>query len=514
METTKALLLLAKVSDDPNEVLSIARDYVADMLRAYHSVEDYALMKDGTVTPFADIDEFAQLRKNVAKIESATKVIDEFFMIEDDIDKLRNYSDMGMLVFYEEPVEEVQEVKAPEPEPVKKTEPKVEHHEEETSAHKFSAPKFSAPKFSAPKFGSNDKEESEPEKKTEPKKEEAKKPEPKKETKKPEPVVEEAPVEEEHKDFVGITKVDAEEGVKAMVGSAYGDAYENPYDVVYDDDAALEESVPKAVKLFDGPEKTEDDEVIAEARMIIDEGTDFICTASNPNVYLNKRMEYYRIKYALKNIDDGGEPEPEVEIIKGEITKLRGFDSRGEIVSVAVIEYDLNLVEKVYGLLKDFDGRLYKPEDLPKIDRMRELMDDNGSYDEKSSLVTRFYKFDVAKFLKTVYDACSNLELDKKKRFDIESAKVEDKYFELLRDAEREAYKQKQGLKSLLGSGKNNITAKKKELDDAKRRELDELEREISEIVEKDKKMVGENMKLYARIDNILKNNVLSMKAK
>ena len=101
MDTKNALLLLAKLGNS-EKVLEIAKSYVADMLSAYHNVEEYALMKDGTVTPFANIDEFANLRKNVAKIEAATTVIDEFFMIEGDIEKLRNYAAMGMLVFYED----------------------------------------------------------------------------------------------------------------------------------------------------------------------------------------------------------------------------------------------------------------------------------------------------------------------------------------------------------------------------------------------------------------------------
>ncbi len=486
METKNALLLLAKVCDS-EKVLEIAKSYVADMLSAYHNVEEYALMKDGTITPFASIDEFAALRANVAKIEAATTVIDEFFMIEQDIQKLRDYSNMGMLVFYEEPAEEVTEVKVEQPEPApapaKKPEPKAEPKAE--------------PVKEAPK--------------AEPVKEA-----PKAEPKKPEPVEAEPAVEpaEEKNEFVGITKVDTEDNVKAMVGYAYGDAYENPYEAVYEDDIIPDESVPTSIKLFDGAPKTADADVLAEAKMVIDEGKNYIFTGSNPSAYLNKRFEYYRIKYALKNIDDGGEPEPEVEIIKGELAKIRNFEAMGNLISIQLVEYDMALVEKVYGLLKEFDDSLYPPEALPNIDRLRELMDSLSDYDEKASLLTRFYKFDVLKFLKTVYDSCANLELDKNKRFEVEKARVEDEYFENVRELERESYKQKQGLKGILGGSKNTVAAKRKELEEKMNADLAELEKEITEIVEKDTKMVGKNMKLYARIDNLLKNNVLCFKTK
>lgn len=499
MDTKNALLLLAKLGNS-EKVLEIAKSYVADMLSAYHNVEEYALMKDGTVTPFANIDEFADLRKNVAKIEAATTVIDEFFMIEEDIEKLRNYAAMGMLVFYEEPVEEVTEVKVEETKPELKAEAK---------------PAKEMPKFETPK--------------AEPKKE-AKAEEPKKTSSVPEfssaykvttakpesKPVQEQPEEEEKSDFVGITKIDTEDSVKAMVGYAEGDNYENPYECVYEDDIIPDDAIPTAIKLFDGPPKTEPDDILAEAKMVIEEGKNYIFTGCNPSAYLNKRFEYYRIKYALKNIEDGGEPEPEVEIIKGELDKIREFEKRNTLLSIQLVEYDMALVEKVYGLLKEFDEKLYPPEALPNIDRLRELMDSLSDYDEKASLLTKFYKFDVMNFLKTVYNSCKGLELDKNKRLAAEKDRLEKESFDEIMALEKEYYASKQGLKGkLLGSGaKNSYTTKKKELEDKMNKQLDELQKEITEIVEKDTKMVGKNMKLYARIDNLLKNNVLCFKTK
>jgi hypothetical protein len=475
MDTKKALLLLAKLNGNGDAVLEIAKSYVADMLSVYHSVEDYALMKDGVVTPFASVDEFANLRKNVAKIEIATDIIDEFFLIDDDIAKLREYLSNEMLVPYEEPEEEVPEVKVSQA-------PKMSFSRPSTEIKKPVVGNTVSDKYIPSE---------EPEKKNE-------------------------PVNDEPKDeFVGIRKVDTQEEVKALVGYAEGSNYENPYETVYEDDAVLDDQVPTTVRLFNSPPKTSDEDVIAEARMVIDEGKDYIYTGANPSAYLNKRFEYYRIKYALKNIDDGGEPEPEIEIIKSELAKIRDFEARNNLISIQLVEYDMALVEKVYGLLKEFDEKLYPPEALPNIDRLRELMDSLSNYDEKASLLTKFYKFDVVNFLKTVYTSCSGLELDKNKRLSVEKERLEQEYFDEVMALEKEQYASKQKfMGKILGGAKNNNDSKKKELQEKMNQELDELEKEITEIVASDTKMVGKNMKLYARIDNILKNNVLCFKIK
>jgi hypothetical protein len=485
MDTKKALLLLEKVNGNKDAVLEIAKSYVADMLSVYHSVEDYALMKNGVVTPFVSVDEFAKLRKNVAKIEAATDIIDEFFLINDDIAKVKEYLNSNMLVPYEEPEEEeVPQVK------VSQT-PKISFGK--TSSSSSSTNSSTAASSESKKPVSSNYVQSEPEKK--------------------------ADVEERKADVkdetVGIRKVDTEEEVKALVGYAEGSNYENPYETVYEDDAVPSDQVPTAVYLFNSPPKTKDEDLIAEARMVIDEGKNYVYTGANPSAYLNKRFEYYRIKYALKNIDDGGEPEPEIEIIKSELAKIREFETRNNLISIQLVEYDMALVEKVYGLLKEFDEKLYPPEALPNIDRLRELMDSLSDYDEKASLLTKFYKFDVVNFLKTVYTSCSSLELDKNKRLSVEKERLEQEYFDQVMALEKEQYASKQKfLGKVLGGAKNSNDSKKKELQDKMNRELEELEKEITEIVASDTKMVGKNMKLYARIDNILKNNVLCFKIK
>ena len=152
--------------------------------------------------------------------------------------------------------------------------------------------------------------------------------------------------------------------------------------------------------------------------------------------------------------------------------------------------------------------------DLPDISRLRELMTSMNDYDEKASLLTRFFKFDVVAFLKEVYNACSNLELDKDKRLAEEKERLEKESFDEIMALEKEYYNSKQGLKGKLlgGSARNSYMSKKKELEKKMNEELAELEREITNIVEKDTQMVGKNMKLYARIDKLLKNNVLCFK--
>lgn len=491
METKNALLLLAKVSGNKNAVLEIAKSYAADSLRFYNSVKIMALKMDNEVVPIMKVPEFAELNMNVAKINKATTVIDEFFMLDEGVAKLKEYFMKGMLVPYDGPA-----VPEPEPEPEVKPEPKVKPVPE-------------------PKAEPVPELEAEPEKKPEVTASAMYKAMP--EVKEPEPVEEEPVAEAETKsEFVGIRKIETEDSVKAMVGYAEGDNYENPYETVYEDDVIPEEQIPTAIRLFTSEPRTDKDGVLAEAKMVMDEGRNYIYTGSNPSAYLNKRFEYYRIKYALKNIEDGADPEPEVEIVRGELDKIRDFEKRSLLISIQMVEYDMALVEKVYGLLKEFDSKLYSQEALPDISRLRELMDSLSDYDEKASLLTKFYRFDVPKFLKVVYTSCSQLELDKNKRLSVEKDRLEKESFDQIMALEKEYYAQKQGLKGkLLGGGaKSNYNTKKKELEDKMNRELEALEKEITMIVESDTKMVGKNMKLYARIDNILKNNVLCFNAK
>ncbi len=493
MEIKKALSLLEILNDNKASVLEIAKSYVSDMLSFYHSVEEYSIVKDGTVTPLSKAYEFEQLRQNIAAVESASSIIEEFFVLDDDIAKLKSYRDAEILVPYEEPEEEIPEVKIAEsqPQPVQQSTPAAEfRREEKPAAPSPVAPSSVMPSPVAPAPAA---------------------PSPAAPVKPEVKSVEEEPKREV---TVGIRKVDTEDSVKAMVGYAEGSNYENPYECVYEDDVALEEQVPAAVKLFTDEPKTDPDGIIAEARMVMEEGKNYIFTGCNPSAYLNKRFEYYRIKYALKNIDDGAEPEPELEIIKGELDKIRGFEKRGTLLSVQMVEYDLSLVEKVYSLLKDFDERLYNESDLPDISRLRELMNSMADYDEKASLLTRFYKFDVVNFLKKVYNACSHLELDKDKRLAAEKERLEKESFDEIMALEKEYYNSKQGLKGKLlgGSARSSYMSKKKELEKKMNSDLEELEKEISTIVENDTKMVGKNMKLYARIDKLLKNNVLCFK--
>ena len=527
MDTKNALLLLAKVSGNNEKVLEIAKSYVADGIKLYHEGEKCVLFKDGKVQPFIRSEEFASLRKSIAKIESATTVIDEFFMIDEDIARLKQYSEMGMFIPMAmdfgtvepepepEPVKEVKPAKkakaAKEPEPAKESEPVKEPEPAKEPEPKEEKPKSkSKPALNVPSFGNMG---AKPEPKEEPKPEPEEEPEIEVEQEEIEQAEEAAPEPEEEKEFVGITKIETEDSVKAMVGYAEGDNYENPYETVYEDDILPQDAMSMTEKLFDGPAKTEPDDIIAEAKMVMERGGNFIYTGSNPSTYLNKRMEYMRIKYALKNIEDGaGSDESEIDVISDALKTIRGYEARNSLLSIELVDYDMAQVEKVYGLLKEFDSKLYPPEALPDIERIKELMNSSSDYDEKASLLTRFYKFDVIKFLKTVYTSCKNLELDKNKRLNVEMKKLEDEYFAEQLEIQKESYNAKKGLFG--GGNKKTIDSKKKAIEDKHKRDVEELQSRIGEIVESDTKMVGKNMKLYARIDNLLKNNILCFKTK
>ena len=269
---------------------------------------------------------------------------------------------------------------------------------------------------------------------------------------------------------------------------------------------------PKLPSLFkDDVTKTERDDILAEAAYVIDQGSKFIFTGASPQVYLNKRFEYLRIKYALKNIEDGEDEESEIEIIKNELIKLRGYAQRGVIVSIEAIKHDIMAVEKIYGLLKEFDESLYPANSIPSIDAILKVIDNAGDYDEKATLLHKFYMVDTINFLKTIYKNCSGRELDKNKRISVEMEKLDEKHFEDMRNLEREFYAQR---KKLFGGGKNEYESKKKALEEDYNNKVRELESSIQAVIEQDTKMVGKNMKLYTRIDKILRNNVLCFQAK
>lgn len=449
MSTTKnALSLLEKVSDKKDVFLDVANAYVADKLNIFYSVENYVFLKDDGVTPFKELPEFDNLRKNVAKIEKADKVIDEFFEISDDVDKIIKYLDSEMLISYVE-VEGANEVQA----------------EEEVSFEEQPSNRDSELVLN---ISDDDYESSDDEK------------------------------------VVGIYKENLNENI--VWGNEESD------DSGFDD-IITEDNVPAEITLFaDDTIKTETEDLLDEANVLLKEASNYVFIGCNPHIYLSKRFEFYRIKYAMKNITDGAEPESEIEIIKNELTKIKSYIKHKAVLSIQMIEHDMSLVEKVFGLLKEFDESLYPPGAMPNIDELLGYIDSLCDYDVKSTLMYKFYMSDTISFLKTIYKNCSGIELDKNKRLEKERDRIEKESFDAIMELEREYYAVKKSLKNKLLGGKNSYASKRKELEVKFKDELDVVEKEISELVAKDTKLVGKNMKLYARIEAILKNNIVCFK--
>ncbi len=517
MSTKDALALLESVSSDKKVFLDIARSYVADKLNVYYSVENCICLKEDDMVPFGELPEFADLRRKVANIESATGIIDDFFELDDDIAKINQYLDEELLIAYMEVDdydsdsdssaegftssvtpsygndEEEDEDDEPgydlsgladnddsdEQETVYNNAPETEEEKEEPVSYP------SEPELGA-SYGGYEAEE----------KEEPAAPENK------------APEEEQEERIVGIYKEEYD--------TSWAPDYEPDEDDYFlkQSEAELlgEDEKPKLPTLFkDDVTKTSKEDILAEANYVIDQGNKFIFTGASPQVYLNKRFEYLRIKYALKNIEDGEDEESEIEIIKNELIKLRGYAQRGVIMPVEAIKYDMMMVEKVYGLLKEFDDSLYPANAIPSIDDILKVMDNSGDYDEKATLLHKFYMVDTINFLKTIYRNCSGRELDKNKRISVEMEKLDEKHFEDMRNLEREFYAAR---KKLFGGGNKEYEAKKKALEESYNNQVRELESSIQAVIEHDTKMVGKNMKLYTRIDKILRNNVLCFQAK
>ncbi|MBR6401727.1 MAG: hypothetical protein IKS17_11010 [Firmicutes bacterium] len=514
MSTKDALALLESVSDDKKVFLDIAKSYVADKLNVYYSVENCICLKEDDMIPFGELPEFAELRQKVNNIENAKGIIDDFFEIDDDIAKINQYLDDELLIAYME----------------------VDDYDNDSSAEGFSSSVM-------PSYGADEDEEEEEEgyplfqdSDSVDEADETEQPEDNDtssdtegepaQTYPDEPQLgnfyggydseEETPKEEEK-------PAEPEETEERIVG-IYKEEYDTSWAPDYEpdeDDYFLKQSEsellgedekPKLNSLFtDDVTKTEKKDILDEAAYIIDQGSKFIFTGASPQVYLNKRFEYLRIKYALKNIEDGEDEDPEIEIIKNELIKLRGYAQRGVIMPVEAVRYDMMMVEKVYGLLKEFDESLYPAGAIPNIDDILKLMDVSGEYDEKATKLHQFYMVDTINFLKTIYKNCSGRELDKNKRISVEREKLDDKHFEDMRNLEREFYAAR---KKIFGGGKSDYENKKKALEDEYNAKVKELEDSIQAVIEQDTKMVGKNMKLYTRIDKILRNNVLCFQAK
>ena len=514
MSTKDALALLESVSDDKKAFLDIARSYVADKLNVYYSVENCICLKEDDMVPFGELPEFAELRQKIANIENAKGIIDDFFELDDDIAKINQYLDDELLIAYME----------------------VDDYDTDSSADGFTS-------SVSPSYGSEEEEEddepgydlsglagfedsddsgSDDGGSSSENNAQAYPDEPElgttyggygeddsssKQDTKPAETAPAEPEEEPEERIVGIYKEEYD--------TSWAPDYEPDEDDYFlkQSEAELlgEDEKPKLPTLFkDDVTKTEKDDILAEAAYVIDQGSKFIFTGASPQVYLNKRFEYLRIKYALKNIEDGEDEEAEIEIIKNELIKLRGYAQRNVIVPVEAIKYDMMMVEKVYGLLKEFDESLYPAGAIPSIDNILNVMDNSGDYDEKATLLHKFYKVDTIGFLKTIYKNCSGLELDKNKRISVEMEKLDEKHFEDMRNLEREFYAQR---KKLFGGGNKEYEAKKKVLEDEYNTRVRELESSIQAVIERDTKMVGKNMKLYTRIDKILRNNVLCFQA-
>lgn len=510
MSTKNAMALLASLSDDKKVFLDIAKAYVAEKLNVYYSVENYMCIKEDDVVPFSELPEFEDLRNKIAKIQQADTIIDEFFEISEDINLINKYLDEEMLIAYFE-VDDydndsvVEEDFTPSVSPL--TEPGdmgVEMAEE--------AVEEELPEIEEVSLSEEAVEET------------------------VEAVIDEVaePVAEEKVKFDMDNLPDDvssdvpffndnDERIVGIYKEEYDTSWAPDYEPTDDDyflkpfEDELGENRPDYPSLFaDDVVKTEKDEILAEANKVIDDGSKFIFTGCNPMVYLNKRLEYLRIKYALKNIEDMGDEdsEEEIETIKNELIKLRGYVQHGVILPTQAIQYDMLMVEKVYGLLKEFDDRLYPAEAMPNIDALLEVMEDNSDFDEKAKLVNKFFRVDTVNFLKIIYKNCSSLKLDKNQRIKVEREILDDVHFEDLRQLEREFYNQKNTLKGKILGGKNDYTRKKQEIEEKYANDIAEMEQNIANLIEADTKMVGKNMKLYARIDKILRNNVMCFQAK
>lgn len=507
MSTKDALALLESISDDKKVFLDIANSYVADKLNVYYSVENTICLQEDDMVPFKELPEFASLRQKIANIKNAKSIVPDFFELDDDIAKINQYLEDELLIDYME-VDDYDD-DSPASGLSSSVAPTYDTKEEdEDVGYTYNTPSDN----DADSIYNNATDDSYPESPVLGNLYESD--ESSSSTAEAEPEKTETESEKKEEEDVRIVGIYKEE-----YDTSWAPEYE-PDDSDYflkQSEAELlgEDEKPKLVNLFpDDVVKTEKEDILKEAEYVIDQGSKFIFTGASPQVYLNKRFEYLRIKYALKNIEDGEDESSELEIIKNELIKLRSHAQHGVIVPAQAIQYDMMMVEKVYGLLKEFDESLYPAGSIPNIDDILALMDTAGEYDEKATKLHKFFMVDTINFLKTIYKNCSTRELDKNKRISVEMDKLDEKLFEEKQELEREFYAVKNTLKGRFGSGKADYESKKKRIEEEYNSKVRELENSIQSVIEHDTRMVGKNMKLYERINKILRSNVLCFQAK
>lgn len=98
MSMKNVLSLLEQIDGKKEKVLNIALSYCKSDCELFHEVEGYVYVKGGKAVEFKNMDEFDRLRIRVAKIEAASKVIEDMFLINEDMNKVRIYIEQGYLI--------------------------------------------------------------------------------------------------------------------------------------------------------------------------------------------------------------------------------------------------------------------------------------------------------------------------------------------------------------------------------------------------------------------------------
>lgn len=109
MSTRLLMYLLESLDNKKSKVHKMAMEYCRREREFYHKVERYILIRDDKAIEVRNLNEVADLKVSIAKIEASDKIIDDMFTLKESIKVLREYVDSGKLV----PLETSQDTRNP-----------------------------------------------------------------------------------------------------------------------------------------------------------------------------------------------------------------------------------------------------------------------------------------------------------------------------------------------------------------------------------------------------------------
>jgi hypothetical protein len=192
----------------------------------------------------------------------------------------------------------------------------------------------------------------------------------------------------------------------------------------------------------------------------------------------------------------------------GLIKSIKALMENGSVITVSKMENQIEYAEMVMPMMKTIDEHLYDKKSFPRTELVYSLLEAKdekfGCIDQKATVLYKFICEEVYNFLKEVKKNCDDIETDRQIRLNKEIEKIESN-FQTQSFAIKNDYK---GFAALT-EGRTRLNNLKNE----RKEKLEEIKTNIDKMVEKDKQLRDNNMKVVCGIDEILVKNIAGYKS-